>query len=282
MDRLAVRFDRCRGVERLVSPDRGLAAVPEVQVVSHLMERRRGANERLADELVPESQRHHRVGARQVGDARAARRHMEVRVGDQIAARARARRSVTCRRRRAERGIETRELGAWLAARMRVQDVVEQALAGRVEAPPTHAALLPHRQLRRRDQLFAVVANRRVPQNLQAELPANRSRISGELTRRVRRIARPLVDNLPAAAKRRRNEIALGFDGRVVVNPSRVRHRAERVIRVDVADVEMRGNAVSRILVAEHLQHLRRRHVRVRRNSLAIERRRHARIRCGR
>ena len=54
------------------------ASVPQLQVVTQFVHRRRGLREGRADEVVPETERDHQIAARQGADARTALRHMEV------------------------------------------------------------------------------------------------------------------------------------------------------------------------------------------------------------
>src|SRR5262245_18741939 len=100
---------------------------------------------------------------------------------------------------------------------------MKQALAAVIETPALRRRTLPDGQLCGCQQLFALTSNRRIPQNLQPELPSHSSWIIRELTPRIGLIAGAFVNHSSAVRKRRGHEITVRLAGRIVVHPARMR-----------------------------------------------------------
>ena len=138
--RLAVRLDidlTCpRRSGGLPAEGRPRAAVPELHRVAELVQRRGRLEVLGAEEVLREPERDHRVEAGQVRNARSSGRYVEVGVLFQAEFRiAESRRRIEPGRRLGRGRRQTRERRVTAAARMRVQEIVEDAVPDRIEAP---------------------------------------------------------------------------------------------------------------------------------------------------
>src|SRR4030095_15555390 len=175
--------------------------MPEIQVVTELVEGRGSTDERASHELVPQSEGNHRVAAWQVRAAACGWRDMAlewIEVGVWRVA-----------RRAIVRVVRPRltETQAWLRSRcapcMRVQHVMEQTEAVAIEPSALTAGLPDSRSRRIREiEFLSVIANRRVTKQLQTEFPSDRPRVRGELACRNRRITCSLLNDLASTRER--------------------------------------------------------------------------------